>query len=161
MLLCLSKLNNSDPIGDDSNETECGKEVSGELVIARCDAAKVPEPSKAALDDVAFFIRLFVMPDALLAIGFTRDDRFDFLAFEEGAKRIRVVALVGQKLLDAGDQADAFLRHGAVGGVARREDQYPRAEKLINDRVDFAVAAALGEPDRLKFGPPFPPLAQR
>jgi hypothetical protein len=27
--------------------------------------------------------------------------------------------------------------------------------------VDFAVAAAFREPDRLKFGPPFPPLAQR
>ncbi len=101
------------------------------------------------------------MPDALLSIGFTRDDGPYFLLVEEGAKRIRVITFVGQKLLDAGDQADAFLRHGAVCGVARREDQPPRAEKLIDNRVDFAVAAALGEPERLKFGPPFPPLAQR
>jgi hypothetical protein len=40
------------------------------LVIARGIAAEVLEPSEAALYDVAFFIRLFVMPDALLAIGF-------------------------------------------------------------------------------------------
>ncbi len=32
-----------------------------------------------------------------------------FLLFEEGAKRIRVIIFVGQKLLDARDQADAFL----------------------------------------------------
>jgi hypothetical protein len=32
------------------------------------------------------------MPDALLAIGFTRDDRLDSLLFEEGAKRIGVIA---------------------------------------------------------------------
>ena len=101
------------------------------------------------------------MSDALLAIGFARDDRLDSLLSEEGAKRIGVVALVGQKCLDAGDQADAFLRHDTVGGVARCQDQHPRAEKLIDDRVDFAVAAALCEPNRLKFGPPFPPLAQR
>ena len=29
-----------------------------------------------------------------------------------------------------------------------------RAEKRIDDRVDFAVAAAFREPDRLKFGSP-------
>jgi hypothetical protein len=104
---------------------------------------------------------LFVMPDALLAIGFTRDDRLDSLLSEEGAKRIGVVALIRQKFLDDGDQADAFLRHDTVGGVSRREDQHPRAEKLIDNRVDFAVVAAFRKPDRLKFGPPFPPLAQR
>lgn len=101
------------------------------------------------------------MPDALFAVGFARDDGTYFLLFEKGAKRIRVITLVGQKFLDAGDKADAFLRHDAIGGVARRQNQHPRAEKLIDDRVDFAIAAALREPDRLEFGPPFPPLAQR
>ena len=84
-----------------------------------------------------------------------------FLLFEEAAKRIGVIAFVGQEFLDAGDQADAFLRHDAIGGVARRQDQHPPAENRIDDRVDFAVAAAFRESDRLKFGPPFPPLAQR
>jgi hypothetical protein len=27
--------------------------------------------------------------------------------------------------------------------------------------MDFAVAAAFGDADRLRLGPPFPPLAQR
>ncbi len=99
--------------------------------------------------------------NTLLAVGFARDDGPYFLLFEEGAKRIRVITFVGQKLPDARDQADAFLRHDTVGGVARREDQYPRAEKFIDDRVDFAVVAAFRKPDRLNFGPPFPPLAQR
>jgi hypothetical protein len=40
---------NSKPIGDDSNETEHEQEVSGEIVIARGDAAEVLEPSEAAL----------------------------------------------------------------------------------------------------------------
>jgi hypothetical protein len=36
---------------NDSNEAERGKEDSGELVIARGDAAEVLEPSEAARDD--------------------------------------------------------------------------------------------------------------
>jgi hypothetical protein len=41
----------------------------------------------AALDDVAVLVGALVVPDALLAVGFARDDRLDFLVFEEGAKR--------------------------------------------------------------------------
>ena len=48
-----------------------------------------------------------------------------------------------------------ILRHNAVGGVARREDQRPRPDMHVDDRMDFAVAAAFREPDCLKFGPPF------
>jgi hypothetical protein len=50
---------------------------------------------------------------------------------------------VGQKFLDAGDQADAFLRRDTVGGIAGRAGQHPRPSILIGDGVDFAVAAAL------------------
>jgi hypothetical protein len=80
---------------NDSNEAERGKEDSGELVIARGDAAEVLEPSEAARDDVAVLAGALVVPDALLEVGFTRDDRLDFLVFEEGAKRIGVIAWPG------------------------------------------------------------------
>ncbi len=132
-----------------------------ELVVARGDASEILEPAETALDDVAVPIGLLVVPDTLFAVGFARDDRLDLVVFEESSERIGVITFVGQKFLDAGDQADAFLRHDTVGSVARREDQHPRPEVRIDDRVDFPVAAALGEPNRLKFGPPFPPLAQR
>jgi hypothetical protein len=35
------------------------------------------------------------------------------------------------------------------------------ASILIDNHVEPVVAAALREPNRLKFGPPFSPLAQR
>jgi hypothetical protein len=54
----------------------------------------------------------------------------------------RVAEGVGQKFLDAGDQADAFLRHDTVGGIAGRAGQHPRPSIRIDDGVDFAVAAA-------------------
>jgi hypothetical protein len=145
---------NSDPVGQDRDEAQRRKEVLRELYIARGDAAEVLEPSKAALDDIAVLIGFLVVPDARLAVGFARDDGTYFLLFEKGAKRIRVIAIAGQKFLDAGDHADAFLCRDTAGGVARRQDQHSRASILTDDRVDFAVAAALGEPDRLEFGPP-------
>jgi hypothetical protein len=83
--------NNSKPVGNDRNEAEGRKEVSGELVIARGDAAEILEPSEAALDDIAVLVGALVVPDALLAVGFARDDRLDFLVFEEGAKRIGIM----------------------------------------------------------------------
>ena len=61
----------------DRNEAEGRKEVSGELVIARGDAAEILEPSEAALDDVAVLVGALVVPDALLAVGFTWDDGRD------------------------------------------------------------------------------------
>src|ERR1700726_4009534 len=63
---------------NDSNEAERGKEDSGELVIARGDAAEILQPSEAARDDVAVLVGALVVPDALLAAGFARDDRLDF-----------------------------------------------------------------------------------
>ncbi len=83
------------------------------------------------------------------------------LFFKESPDCIRVIALVGKELFNAWDQADAFLCHHAIGGVAGRQDESPRPASRIDDRVDFAVAAAFRKPDRLKIRPPFPPLAQR
>jgi hypothetical protein len=64
------------------------------------------------------------MRSAPLAIEFTRDDRPDLVLFEKGTKRI-VVSFVSQNFPDAGDQADAGVRHHTVGSVTRREDQHP------------------------------------
>ena len=122
-------------------EAERGEEVSSELVIAGGDAPEILEPSETARDDAASFGGLPGVADTLLAVGCARDDRLDFLLSEEGAKRIRVIIFVGQKFLDAGDQADPFLRDDTAGGVARRQNQHPGVEKFIGDRVDFASLA--------------------
>ncbi len=101
------------------------------------------------------------MTDFLFAVALARNDRLDAALLEEGADSVRVIALVGEEFLDAGDQTDAFLRHHTISGVARREDKDPRSTLFVDHRVDFAVAPALRKPERLEISPPFPPLAQR
>ncbi len=76
-------------------------------------------------------------------------------SFKNAPDRVRIIALVGEELLDPGDQADAFLSHHAIGGVAWRQDERPRPAGRVDDRVDLAVSAALRKPDRLKIRPPF------
>jgi len=60
---------------NDSNEAERGKEDSGELVIARGDAAEALEPSEAALDDVAVLVGAFVVPEEQRAVDRRDADR--------------------------------------------------------------------------------------
>lgn len=101
------------------------------------------------------------MANAFLAIGFAGDDRLDAIFFEEGAKRIGIIPFVRQQLRNTGDQADACIRHHAVGRVTRREHQHPRTAQLVNNRVNLGVPTAFGDTYGLRFRPPFPPLAQR
>jgi len=72
-----------------------------EFIIPRGDAPEILEPAEAALDDIAVLIGFPVVPDALFAVGFARDDGTYFLLLEKGAKRIRVITFVDQKFLDA------------------------------------------------------------
>ena len=81
-----------------------------ELVITRGDAPEILEPAEAALDDIAVLIGFPVVPDALFAVGFARDDGTYFLLFEKGAKRIRVITFVGQKLADAAMKTERWAR---------------------------------------------------
>jgi hypothetical protein len=151
----------SKPIGQHRDETQGGEEISREFVVARGDASPVLETTEAALDDVASFVGFLVVADALPAIGFARDDGLDSAFFEEGAERIGVITLVGNKLGDAGDQAHAGFRDDAIGSVAGRQHEGPWTAFFIDNRMDFAVPAAFGDADRLRLGPPFPPPAQR
>ncbi len=101
------------------------------------------------------------MSDPLLPVGLAWNDDLDFSLFQGGAKRVGVIGLVCHELLDPGDAADAVLCYDAIGGVARGQDEGPRPEILVDNRVYLAVSTALRDPDGLKPGPPFPPLAQR
>ncbi len=65
-----------------------------ELVITCGDAAPVLKSTKAAFNNVAGFISLFIVADFLFAVGFAWDDSLDALFFEEGPDRIGIVAFV-------------------------------------------------------------------
>jgi hypothetical protein len=54
-----------------------------------------------------------------------------------------------------GDQADAFFRHHAIGGVSWREEERPRAAKFVDYRVDLLLRPPFVGPIASKSGPLF------
>ena len=101
------------------------------------------------------------MTDFLFAIGAAGNDRLNAEFSEEGTKAVAVIAFIGEQLLDARNETDAGFGQRALGRVARGQDKNPRTAKLIDNRVNLAVSAALGQADSLNLRPPFPPPAQR
>lgn len=152
---------NSDPVGQDRGEAQRRKEVLRELIVACCDPPKILKSAEAALDDITLLVGFLVVAYFLFAVGLARDDGLDAALLEESSDRIGVIAFVGEQFLYAGDEADAVFGHYAIRDIAGRQDESPGPAKPVNYRMDLAVAAALGNPDRLKIRPPFPPLAQR
>ena len=132
-----------------------------ELVVTSCDAPPILEPAETTFDDVAAFVGLLIVADLLFAIGFARNNGLDTLLLQKGSDRIGVIAFVSEQFFNARKEADAFLCHHTVGGVAWGKNKNPGSAEFVNYRMNFAVLAAFRKPDRLKIRPPFPPLAQR
>jgi hypothetical protein len=123
--------------------------------------SSILEAAEATFDDIAVLIGSFVVTNALLAIGFSGDDRLDAVLLEKGTKRIGVISFVGNKLGDAGNQAHTCFGDNAIGSVAGRQYEHPWTAIRIDNRMNFAVSATFCDAYRLGLGPPFPPLAQR
>jgi len=137
------------------------QEVSGELVIASGDPAKILETAKAALDDVAALVgpRVERMDDN--AIGFVGNNRRCAVLDDLGAQSVAVVTLVGEKLRHEWRERQDIGRRGNVGILAggQVKDDWP-AERIAQP-VDFGRAPTARAADGLILLPPFPPEAQR
>ena len=139
----------------------CGKEISGELVIARGDPAKVLEPAKAAFDDVAPSISSFVEAMHPDAIGFVGDDGYGAALGNLRPEVIAVIAFVGNHSAHVWRQCQNVRSGGDVGVLAWRQMKRYRPATRIARRVDFGRASAARTTDCLIAFPPFPPEAQR
>ena len=138
-----------------------GHKISGQFVIARCDAAKVFEPAEAPLDDIAPFIGLFVEAVEHDTVGFVGNDGRGAVFADAGAKGITIVALVGDQLTHGRRLRQHVGRSRDVGVLARRQVQDDRTALWVGQSMDFRRASASRAPDRLCVFPPFPPEALR
>ena len=136
------------------------QEVSGELVIASGDAAKVLETAKAALDDVAALVGPLVERMDDKAIGFVGNNRRCAVLDDLGAQSVAVIALVGEKLRHEWRERQDIGRRGNVGILAggQVKDDWP-AERIAQPG-DLGAPTARAA-DGLILLPPFPPEAQR
>ena len=137
------------------------QEISGELVVARCDPAKVLEAAEAALDDVATFVGAFAEGMDYNAIGFVGNDRRCAALDDLGAQSVAVVALVGEKLRHEWRARQDLGRRGNVGILAGGQVKDDRPAERIAQPVNLGRAPAARTADGLISLPPFAPEAQR
>ena len=138
-----------------------GEEVPGEFVVAGGNSPEVLEPAKAAFDDIAPFIGLFVEAVESDAIGLVGNDGLGAALGNLRAQVIAIIALVCKQSVHVRRERQNIGSGSDVGILARCQMQNDRSAKRIAQRVDFGRAPAAGTADRLIAFPPFPPEAQR
>ena len=151
----------NDPI-ECADEGCGGKEVSGELVVTRGDAAPVFDAAEVIFDFVASSIKALGtigFPGGVAAAG---DDRQSTLVLDLLAHFLTVVSLVGGD----GEWWPGRVEHVAndltVVDLSAGHREVQRTAFAIDDSVDFRRAtAAAADADSLLLLPPFAPLAAR
>lgn len=116
--------------------------MSSKLVIACGEATKLLQAREQVLNQMARPIAMRVEGSRAAPIRTRRNDRLGPGLFDGLDQRIRVVSLVGDDNLHAGQRVDQGLGLGDVGllGAAEREDQ--GIAQRIADHVDLGAPAA-------------------
>ena len=99
------------------SELNCGEKISGELVVAGGDCAKVLKFVEEALDEIAFAVEREIAIPRGLAIGLWGNHRSDPPSGEGFDQRIGVVSLVADQGLRI-DAVDQRLRAMPDRGLA-------------------------------------------
>lgn len=150
-----------DPPRDRSGQDDACEEVSGELVVARCDAPEILEPGEHAFDEVALAVGFAIMGNERLSPGDRRDDGLDALLGEQASQSVGVIGLVGDQPFDWPGGGQQVGCHHDVVEITRSDQQDPGPASGIGQRVDGGRAAAARATDGFLEGPPFPPAAER
>ena len=150
----------SPPYDDGGDEDGAGKDGS-ELVVSSGDAPPVLEPAEHPLDEIALLVGLRVEGLDVFARGVVGDDGRRAAFDQELAQLVGVVSGVGQAEARAGQGLQERLGKGGVTALSGGYFEGDEASLAIDDGVDLGRASAARTADRLNFGPPFPPPAER
>jgi hypothetical protein len=138
-----------------------GEEISREFVVAGGNASEILEPAKAAFDDIAPAVGLFVKAMDTDSIGFVGDYWLGAAFDDLRAQVVAVISFVGEQGAHVWRERQNVGRSSNVGILTRRQMKDHRPAKWVAQRMDFGRASAAGATDRLVAFPPFPPEAQR
>ncbi len=140
---------------------DVAEEVGCEFVVAGGEAAAVLKAAEHPLDGVAAPVERLAEAafPASVALGWDVWNRT--LNLDQVTDAVAVVSAVGMDETAWRQFVQQKLASLAVGSLARRQQEGERSALTISDGVDFGVASASADADRLGVRPPFPPAAER
>ena len=149
-----------DPI--ERTDQDCGsKEVSGEFVVARGDAAPIFDAAEVVLDFVPPSIETLGTVGLLGGVAATGDDRQSAFIFVLLAHFLAVVGLVGGYCEWRSGSVEHVANDLTVVDLPARHREVQRSALAVDDGVNLRGATAAADADRLILLPPFAPLAAR
>ena len=136
------------------DQVDAGKEVSGELFIARGDAPELFEFVEEPLDQVALGIEREVAATRRLAVRLGRDDGDDACGSETVEEAVGIVGLISDEGLRRGLGDELRGRHEVVH-LAWGERQDKRIAQGIDEGMDLGAQTSSGASDGLVLAPLF------
>lgn len=151
----------SGPPSNDCGHGDGRVEVSCELVVAGCNAAPVFEAAEGPFDQVAALVGFAIEGVQTLARRIVRNDRQRSALTHELPQSVAVVGRIGRTFPARWQLAEEADGGADVAQLSRRHFDGDGASERIADRVDLGRAPSTRATDSLRFGPPFPPAAER
>jgi hypothetical protein len=155
VVLSLGRVDKAHPAMDGGKLDEA-EEAFGGLVVARRDAAKLPQQTHHALDAVAPGIAAPVQRAGRFAVRLPWDDRARAAQIQLRAQAVGVITFVGEQFARPGlAKREQVQRGGDVGGLARRQMQGQGQSICDRQDVDLGRDPATGSAQSIQINPPF------
>ena len=125
-----------------------GEKISGELVVARCDCAKMLDGIEESFDQVALAIEHEIATALDKSVDLGRDDRRDPALLKGLDQPIGVIRLVGEEGLRIDVLQERFCL-AEVRGLAWGQREGDGIAQRVDEGVDFGGQTASGAADGL------------
>ena len=127
---------------------DAGKKISGQLVVAGGDRARMLEFAEEALDQIALAIEGKIAGQRRGATGVRRNHRGDLPVGQEFDESVGVIRLVANQSRGIGI-GEQWLGAGEIVGLSWREHQLDGIAQCIDERVNFGAQSTARSADRL------------
>src|SRR5436190_23792174 len=130
-------------------QLNCGEKISGKLVVACGNGAKVLNFVEETLDKIALAIERVIAITLHLPVRFRRDHWRDAALFESVDQLISIKGLVPYQGAWSGIFKQ-WLCTSQIMVLSRRQHQFKGITQRIGESVDFGTQSAARSPDRLR-----------
>lgn len=127
----------------------------------RSDAPIIFQPAKHPLDDVALFIKGFIVRIRRFSVRARGNNSVRSPPLKPVAQIFAVIPFIGQNIFGWRHRIKTGFGNFAIMHIPACQEKHARSAKPICYSVDFGVRSTFAATNSMGQGPPFAPRAQR